>query len=76
IHMRSSPGGSALLPGQSFEVTLTEEGIYDFFCVPHELAGMVGRIIAGKPAGPGGHHWQEVPPAAQRAFPSIADNLA
>ena len=72
-----------MLPGQSFEVTLTEEGVYDYFCAPHELAGMVGRIIAGKPTGPGslpfdyfkseGQHWREVPPEAQRAFPSIAD---
>ena len=72
-----------LLPGQGFEVMLTEEGVYDYFCVPHELAGMVGRIIVGKPTGPGGlpfdyfvsdgHHWQKVPPAAQRAFPAIAE---
>jgi plastocyanin len=72
-----------MLPGQSFEVTLTKEGVYDYFCVPHELVGMVGRIIVGKPTGPGslpfdyfvseGYHWQEVPPATQRAFPAIAD---
>lgn len=72
-----------LLPGQSFEVTLTEEGVYDYFCVPHELAGMVGRIIVGKATGPGrlpfdyftgeGHSWRKVPPAAQQAFPSIAE---
>jgi plastocyanin len=72
-----------LLPGQSFEVTLTEEGVYDYFCVPHELAGMVGRIIVGKATGPGslpfdyfigeGRPWRKVPPAAQRAFPGIAE---
>ena len=39
-------------PGQTFEVTLTAEGVYDYFCTPHEVAGMVGRIIVGRPAGP------------------------
>ncbi len=34
-----------LLPDESFEVTLSEPGVYDYFCVPHEHAGMVGRIV-------------------------------
>ena len=38
-----------LLPNESFSVTLKVEGVYDFFCVPHEHAGMVGRIIVGQP---------------------------
>lgn len=40
-----------LLPGESFEVTLSVAGVYDFYCVPHEHAGMVGRIIVGEPTG-------------------------
>jgi plastocyanin len=36
-----------LLPHESFAVTLTVEGVYDFFCIPHEHAGMVGRIVVG-----------------------------
>jgi plastocyanin len=32
-------------PGDQFEVTLTVPGVYDYFCTPHEMAGMVGRII-------------------------------
>lgn len=72
-----------LMPGQKFEITLTAEGVYDYFCAPHEAAGMVGRLIVGKPAGPGtmpfdyfvaeGKHWQPVPPAARQAFPPIAE---
>ncbi len=72
-----------LLTGQRFEVKLTVEGVYDYFCAPHEEAGMVGRLIVGKPAGPGtlpfdyfkarGKPWKPVPPAAQKAFPSIDD---
>lgn len=70
-----------LMPGQHFEIELTVEGVYDYFCVPHEQAGMVGRLIVGRPSGPGalpfdyfssqGKHWRPVPPAAQKAFPSI-----
>ncbi len=26
-------------------VRLSVEGIYDYFCKPHEFAGMVGRIV-------------------------------
>ena len=40
-------------PGDQFEVTLTVPGVYDYFCAPHEMAGMVGRIIVGQPSGPG-----------------------
>ncbi|MGH7211352.1 MAG: plastocyanin/azurin family copper-binding protein [Acetobacteraceae bacterium] len=74
-----------LLPGQHYEVRLTVEGVYDYFCAPHEIAGMVGRIIVGKAIGPGmlpfdyfkaAHpDWMAVPPAAQAAFPSTQEIL-
>ena len=72
-----------LQPGQAFEVKFTVEGVYDYYCAPHEMAGMVGRLIVGKPVGPGslpfdyfvaqGQSWQPVPPAAQKIFPSVAE---
>jgi plastocyanin len=31
-----------LLPDQSFEAVLNAAGVYDYFCVPHEHAGMSG----------------------------------
>lgn len=77
-----------LLPGQTFEVVLTVEGVYDYFCVPHEMAGMVGRIIVGTPGGPGAlpfdyfrgqpgtEAWLQVPQPARDAFPSVADIMA
>lgn len=34
-----------LLPDETFTVVLTVPGVYDFFCIPHEMAGMVGRIV-------------------------------
>ncbi len=72
-------------PGDSFEVKLSVEGVYDYFCAPHELAGMVGRIIVGRPTGPGSRpfdyfkgdpataDWQPVPPAARMVFPSLEE---
>ena len=86
----ANPWDSGFLvePGDSFEVTLTVEGVYDYFCTPHEIAGMVGRIVVGQPAGPGtlpfdyflddpaAQHWQPVPPAAQAAFPPVATIMA
>jgi plastocyanin len=38
-----------LLPDQSFETTLTVSGVYDYFCFPHEHAGMVGRLVVAEP---------------------------
>lgn len=40
-------------PGESFEITLPLPGVYDYFCAPHEATGMVGRVIVGRPGGPG-----------------------
>ena len=48
-HPRRIPDGAVpfnsdyLLPGKSFEVTLEIPGVYDYFCVPHEMSGMVDR---------------------------------
>ena len=70
-------------PGDSFDLTLAVEGVYDYYCEPHEQAGMVGRIVVGAPSGPGLEpfdyftadpataHWQGVPKAARAAFPPV-----
>jgi plastocyanin len=75
--------GFLVKPGAHFEVTFTVEGVYDYYCMPHEQAGMVGRIIVGRPDGPGAlpfdyfkgrpdtTGWKPVPEAAQRAFPGV-----
>src|SRR5574341_2040241 len=69
--------GFLLNPGDRFEVTLTVEGVYDYFCLPHEAGGMVGRIVVGVPGGPGTlpfdyfigrpatRDWRPVPAAAR-----------
>lgn len=64
-----------LLPEESFEVRLTVPGVYDYYCQPHELGGMVGRIVVRSPDSPG---WQPafgdaggIPEEALAAFPSV-----
>lgn len=68
-----------LLPGDSFEVTLDVPGVYDYYCIPHEMAAMVGRIVVGRPGDPG---WegpapatQDIPPEAFAALPPFGDIL-
>ncbi len=72
-----------LQPGQTFEYKFTVPGVYDYYCMPHEMGGMVGRIIVVTPTGPGARpfdyfrgdpdakDWRPVPEAARKAFPSI-----
>lgn len=71
--------------GSSFSHTFTVEGVYDYYCIPHEAAGMVGRIVVGKAGdGPGTRafgyapqmKWKPVPAAAQAQFPAVAEILA
>ena len=87
---RALPWDSGFLvhPGSHFDVTFTVPGVYDYYCMPHEAAGMVGRIIVGKPLGPGAEPfdywvgrpgtegWHHVPELARVSFPSITRILA
>ena len=64
-----------LMPGESFAVSLVVPGVYDYFCLPHEHDGMVGRIVVGNVAesgfGPPGTG--EPPPAAALSmFPDVS----
>lgn len=67
-------------PDQAFEITLEVPGVYDFYCRPHEHAGMVGRIVVGRPEDHAG--WQQntetgdLSPEILAAFPAVADILA
>lgn len=69
-----------LLPGDGFEVTLTVPGVYDYYCIPHEMAGMVGRIVVGTPDDPA---WEgaagpsdDVSLAVLDAFPPVKEILS
>jgi plastocyanin len=80
--------GYLVHPADHFEVTLTVRGVYDYYCTPHEGAGMVGRIVVGDSRGPGAgpfdywvdkpgtDGWRRVPEAARAAFPSVERILA
>ena len=80
--------GFLVKPGATFDVTLTVPGVYDYYCTPHEAAGMVGRIVVDRPAGPGAEPfdywvgqpdtdgWRRIPDAAREAFPSVERILA
>jgi len=68
--------------GATFEHVFTVQGVYDYFCKPHEMAGMVGRVVVGEPGnGPGtkpfgyapDKHWKAVADAARKAFPPVAE---
>jgi plastocyanin len=81
----AAPWDSGFLvhPGDHFEVTLSVPGVYDYFCAPHEAAGMVGRIVVGRSEAPvarpfdywvgrpGTDGWLRVPEAARKSFPSV-----
>jgi len=83
----ATPWDSSYLvdPGDHFEVTLTVPGVYDYYCAPHEIGGMVGRIIVQDATGPATRpfdyfkdqnpDWQPVPDRARAAFPSIQEIL-
>ena len=56
IPENAEPFSSAKNPpaaGGNFRVKFDVEGTYDYYCEPQESLGMVGRIIVGKPGGPG-----------------------
>lgn len=66
-----------LLPEEAFTVTLNVPGVHDYYCVPHEHAGMVGRIVVGAPRPEsrigGADVDPRLPEAALRAFPSVEE---
>jgi plastocyanin len=69
-----------LMPEETFEVTLDRPGVHDYYCLPHEMAGMVGRVVVGQPDDPG---WEaapggtgDLPGVALATFPSAEAILA
>ncbi len=64
-----------LLPGENFVFTFSKPGIYDYYCIPHEAAGMVGRVVVGSARNAdwlrSGTGDKGVPEAALNMFPGI-----
>lgn len=52
IPAEASPFDSGVISEGSFEYTFETPGTYDYYCIPHQSMGMVGRIIVGEPGGP------------------------
>lgn len=57
---------------KTFEYAFDVEGVYDYYCTPHEAMGMVGRIVVGAPnGGPATEPPEDLPPGARDALPSV-----
>ncbi|MFB6085009.1 MAG: halocyanin domain-containing protein [Halorientalis sp.] len=54
--------------GATFEHTFETEGVYDYYCAPHEAMGMLGSVIVGKPEA----HGQPGLAAPQPSLPKTA----
>ncbi len=66
-------GMLGLTDGTQFEHTFTLEGVYDYFCQPHYLFGMVARIVVGAPHdGPGTKPLEGVPDRVKARMPPLA----
>jgi plastocyanin len=64
--------GYLLEPGAVFRQVFTREGVYDYFCRPHEAAGMVGRIVvASDSATPAEPDTSGLQPAARAHLPPV-----
>lgn len=64
-----------LMPEESFAMAFNIPGVYDYFCIPHEHAGMVGRIVVGEAVSsnpPYGDSDGLLPEAAVAGFPAVA----
>lgn len=60
--------------GDTFSLALDVLGVYDYFCLPHEFFGMVGRLIVKEPVGPGTQPVSMgLPEAAQKVMPSLEE---
>ena len=67
-------GMLGLMDGTEYEHTFTAEGVYDYFCQPHYLFGMVGRIIVGAEGGgpvPVARPRSGLPEVARGTMPSV-----
>lgn len=62
-----------LLPGESFDIVLSAPGVYDYYCIPHEMHGMVGRIVVGTPEDA---DWEGASAAADDLPPAALAHLA
>ncbi|WP_436908983.1 cupredoxin domain-containing protein [Halosimplex marinum] len=58
-----------LAAGDYWLYTFEQEGVYDIMCAPHEVFGMVGRIVVGSATGPGSNAVGEAPAPSEQSRP-------
>ncbi|MGB9966398.1 cupredoxin domain-containing protein [Halobacterium hubeiense] len=68
----SSP---VLTQGDYWMYTFDQEGVHDIMCAPHEVFGMVGRIVVGSASGPGSNPVGEAPGGDQARPPEFTAAL-
>ncbi len=83
IPERAQPFDSGLLGddvNNTFEWTFEVEGTYDYFSRNHEVLGLVGRIVVGRPGGPaerplgygGREGWAPIFPTAREVLELVS----
>lgn len=53
--------GTISSQGATFEHTFETEGVYHYYCAPHESVGMIGSVIVGEPEAHGQPALEELP---------------
>lgn len=74
----AAPWNSGFLEeiGHTWSYTFNDLGIHDYFCIPHEDSGMVGRLIVEEPTGPGAQDLSVgISAAGQSVMPSVEEVL-
>lgn len=63
-------------PGETYERVFTVKGVHDYFCIPHEEVGMVGRLVVEEATGPGADPTDAgISPAGRSSLPSAEELL-
>ena len=58
-----------LAAGDYWLYTFEQEGVHDVMCAPHEVFGMVGRVVVGSATGPGANPVGEAPAPTEESRP-------
>ena len=70
------PFSSPILTGGDYWLyTFENEGVHDIMCAPHELFGMVGRVVVGAASGPGASPVGEAPGSERTRPPEFTAAL-
>lgn len=57
-----------LQAGQTWQLEIKHKGIYNYFCLPHESMGHVGRIVSGNDLVDPGYDYELLPEAVKLKY--------